>query len=214
MRIFSIGPAICAADSARADSQYGSAEFGKLVCLSTSNRLFYKYEGVSIPWSSSPAMEMNNTTDTSSSGGTDMSNMMMMKAYLHFTKGDTVLFDTIVPSSNGAIVGTCIILCGIAVLERWFCAFTRGVQKRFQVRLVASIALVVDLLLQSKVRETHQTVQHRRIGAYEGNDARWAFCSFPRACAWWPNRYQHDSSLSAHASCHVRFFSICPYLTP
>ncbi|KAJ7598882.1 Ctr copper transporter [Mycena floridula] len=80
-------------------------------------------------------MDMHGSDSTSSNSSSSSSgSMMMMKAYLHFTSGDTLLFDTIVPSSAGAVVGACFVLFFISVLERYLCAYTRGVQQRLQLR--------------------------------------------------------------------------------
>ncbi|KAG7094831.1 hypothetical protein E1B28_005641 [Marasmius oreades] len=70
----------------------------------------------------------NGSTNTTADS---MSMMMMMVPYLHFTKGDAVLFKSITPSSAGAIFGTCLIFFLFAVLERWLHAYRRGVEFRF-----------------------------------------------------------------------------------
>jgi copper transporter 1 len=62
--------------------------------------------------------------------------MMMMKTYLHFTPGDVVLFDTVIPSSAGAVFGTCLVFFVVAVFSRWLHAFRRGSEMRYKVRLV------------------------------------------------------------------------------
>ena len=48
-----------------------------------------------------------------------------MKPYLHFTPGDMLWFMEWVPQSTGAMVGACIGLFFLAILDRWFSA-TRG----------------------------------------------------------------------------------------
>ncbi|KAJ7921387.1 Ctr copper transporter [Mycena leptocephala] len=66
-----------------------------------------------------------------------------MKTYLHFTPGDTLLFNSIVPSSAGAIFGTCLILFLISVGDRYLravcrgleCALPRGQQLRLECQL-------------------------------------------------------------------------------
>ncbi|KAH0834214.1 CTR copper uptake transporter [Lanmaoa asiatica] len=45
-----------------------------------------------------------------------------MLPYLHFTPGDTVWFPGWVPSSAGAMVGTCVGVALLAMLERWLAA--------------------------------------------------------------------------------------------
>ncbi|KAK7058565.1 hypothetical protein VNI00_002201 [Paramarasmius palmivorus] len=73
---------------------------------------------------------MDNSTDSSMS----MSHMMMVP-YLHFTKGaDVLLFKSIVPNSAGAIFGACLIFFVIAIFDRWFHAYYRGVERRFKAR--------------------------------------------------------------------------------
>ncbi|KAF8168674.1 hypothetical protein K438DRAFT_2024926 [Mycena galopus ATCC 62051] len=47
---------------------------------------------------------MTDTSNTTTSMST-----MMMKTYLHFTPGDTLLFDSIAPASGGAIFGACLL---------------------------------------------------------------------------------------------------------
>lgn len=45
-----------------------------------------------------------------------------MLSYLHFTPGDTLWFLGWVPKSSGAMVGTCIALFMLALIERWIAA--------------------------------------------------------------------------------------------
>ncbi|KAJ7072974.1 Ctr copper transporter [Mycena amicta] len=52
-----------------------------------------------------------------------------MKAYLHFTPGDALLFDTIAPSSPGGVFAACLALFLIAVGERSLLAFSRRFAK-------------------------------------------------------------------------------------
>ncbi|KAJ6463185.1 Ctr copper transporter [Mycena vulgaris] len=60
--------------------------------------------------------------------------MMMMKAYLHFTPGDNLIFATIVPTSAGAIFGTCLILFLISAADRYLRAVCRGLERSFAQR--------------------------------------------------------------------------------
>ncbi|KAJ7354018.1 Ctr copper transporter [Mycena albidolilacea] len=87
--------------------------------------------------------DMSNTTSTDSSGSMSM---MIMKAYLHFTPGDTVIFKTIVPTSAGAIFGTCLILFLVSVGERYLRAVCRGINRRLAQRAkrLATVYSVVD----------------------------------------------------------------------
>lgn len=59
------------------------------------------------------AMDMSSSSGSSSSGS-----MSMMVPYLHFTGGDYLFFDTLAPTSNGAIAGACLALAVLAILER------------------------------------------------------------------------------------------------
>ena len=52
----------------------------------------------------------------------------MMVPYLHFTPGDALWFKDWVPKSRGAIVGTCIGLFLLAIVER-FLAALKGVME-------------------------------------------------------------------------------------
>ncbi|KAJ7467696.1 Ctr copper transporter [Mycena latifolia] len=54
-----------------------------------------------------------------------------MKAYLHFTPGDTLIFRGIAPASPGAIFGACLVFFLVSVLERWLRAAARGAEARF-----------------------------------------------------------------------------------
>lgn len=46
----------------------------------------------------------------------------MMKPWLHFTEGDNLYFMGWVPLSSGAVVGACIGLFMLAIVERWVAA--------------------------------------------------------------------------------------------
>ncbi|CAE7157430.1 unnamed protein product [Rhizoctonia solani] len=59
------------------------------------------------------AMDMGGSSSSSSS-----ETMGMMIPYLHFTGGDYLFFDTVAPTSKGAIAGACIALAVLAILER------------------------------------------------------------------------------------------------
>ena len=52
--------------------------------------------------------------------------MVMMVPWLHFTGGDSLIFESWHPSSHGAIAGACIGLVLFAMFERWVNAM-RGV---------------------------------------------------------------------------------------
>ncbi|KAL1745573.1 Ctr copper transporter [Schizophyllum fasciatum] len=57
-----------------------------------------------------------------------------MKAYLHFTEGDVLLFDTIIPSSAGAVFGACLIFFLIAIGECYIRALRRRMDRTFSAR--------------------------------------------------------------------------------
>ena len=54
---------------------------------------------------------------------------MMMKPWLHLTKGDYLFFDTVAPSSPGAIFGACLILFLVGVFDRWFIAYRQHIDR-------------------------------------------------------------------------------------
>jgi copper transporter 1 len=80
------------------------------------------------------SMNMTETMNATSTDSSDSMSMMMMKTYLHFTPGDTLLFNSIIPSSAGAIFGTCLILFLISVGDRYLRAVCRGLERRFAQR--------------------------------------------------------------------------------
>ncbi|KAJ7503363.1 Ctr copper transporter [Mycena galericulata] len=57
-----------------------------------------------------------------------------MKTYLHFTPGDTLIFQSIIPTSPGSIFGACLILFVISVADRYLRAVCRGVERGFSQR--------------------------------------------------------------------------------
>ncbi|KAN0080374.1 CTR copper uptake transporter [Tylopilus felleus] len=80
---------------------------------------------ISIPWSIfalfsfvAPTLSQSNGIDTSMDVPMDLA-VGNMLPYVHFTPGDTVWCLGWVPSSTGAMVGTCIALLLLSVLERW-----------------------------------------------------------------------------------------------
>ncbi|KAG2124056.1 CTR copper uptake transporter [Suillus clintonianus] len=63
----------------------------------------------------------DNGMDMSMDGGISLA-VGNMLAYLHFTPGDNLWFLGWVPKSSGAMVGTCIALFMLALIERWIAA--------------------------------------------------------------------------------------------
>ncbi|KAF5373100.1 hypothetical protein D9758_001495 [Tetrapyrgos nigripes] len=79
-------------------------------------------------------MDMSGSSDNSTSSSSSSSMMMMMVPYLHFTKGDTLLFDTVTPSSPGAIFAGCLIMFLLSILDRYVRAARRGLERRLALR--------------------------------------------------------------------------------
>jgi len=46
----------------------------------------------------------------------------IMKMYLHFTPGDSVLFGPWIPQTDQAVFGTCVGVFMLAMVDRWFSA--------------------------------------------------------------------------------------------
>ncbi|KAJ7686022.1 Ctr copper transporter [Mycena rosella] len=84
-----------------------------------------------------------NMTDSASSTSID-SGMGMMKAYLHFTPGDTLLFAGITPTSPGAVLGACLVFFAVSVAERWLRAAARGAEARFAQRSKRLVSYAFD----------------------------------------------------------------------
>ncbi|KIK71267.1 hypothetical protein GYMLUDRAFT_33410 [Collybiopsis luxurians FD-317 M1] len=86
-------------------------------------------------------MEMGSSSTT-----TNMT--MMMKNYLHFTGGDSLLFQSWHPNSSGALAGACIGLVIVALLERWLFAIRAGLESYWSHK-----ALALDLPNASSATE-------------------------------------------------------------
>lgn len=71
----------------------------------------------------------SNGMDMSMDGAMDLT-MGSMTMWMHFTPGDTVLFYGWVPTSAGAMVGTCIGLFLLALIDRWIAA-SRAVMEAY-----------------------------------------------------------------------------------
>ncbi|EKM57468.1 uncharacterized protein PHACADRAFT_251128 [Phanerochaete carnosa HHB-10118-sp] len=92
----------------------------------------------------SGSMGSNSTMSSNSTASDSSMSMAMMSMYLHFTPGDTVLFDTIAPSSGEAIFGACLIFFLISVFYCWLRAFRRGVEMRCTARARRLVLRRVD----------------------------------------------------------------------
>ncbi|KAI0351108.1 CTR copper uptake transporter [Trametes cingulata] len=74
-----------------------------------------------------------NGMDMSMDGAMNLA-MGQMLPYLHFTPGDIVLFFGWVPSSKSAMVGTCIGLFLLALVERWIAACRAVMESHWRLR--------------------------------------------------------------------------------
>jgi solute carrier family 31 (copper transporter), member 1 len=84
---------------------------------------------------STPTLAMNGM-DMSMDGGMSLASGMM-KTYFHFTPGDILFFQGWVPSSTGSMVGACIGLFLLAIIDRWV-AGCRGCMEAFWGRRLVS----------------------------------------------------------------------------
>ncbi|KAG6328234.1 hypothetical protein ID866_10855 [Astraeus odoratus] len=62
-----------------------------------------------------------------------------MKAWLHFGSGDYLLFQSWIPSSNGAIAGASIAIFIFSILERWLAALRRTQEHRWRTKALALV---------------------------------------------------------------------------
>lgn len=67
---------------------------------------------------------MDSMTGMDSEGDTTLMSGMMIP-YLHFTPGDILWFEGWVPESVGAMIGACIGLFMLALIDRWLAAMRR-----------------------------------------------------------------------------------------
>ncbi|KAJ8084638.1 hypothetical protein PM082_003412 [Marasmius tenuissimus] len=80
--------------------------------------------------------DMGDMGDSTSMGDSSSSHMAhMMVPYLHFTMGvDTILFESIVPNSAGAVFGVSLIFFLVSIFNQWLHGYRRGAEKRFAQR--------------------------------------------------------------------------------
>ena len=78
-----------------------------------------------------------NGMDMSMDGAMDLA-VGQMLPYLHFTPGDMLWFLGWVPQSAGAMVGTCIGLFLLGVVERWIAACVAVMQAHWAKRYASS----------------------------------------------------------------------------
>jgi hypothetical protein len=65
----------------------------------------------------------------------------MMIPWLHFTPGDTLLFQNWVPTERGPIFGACFGLFMLAILDRWLAALRRFMEAWWSEQFVLCFAL-------------------------------------------------------------------------
>jgi len=118
------------------------------------------------------SMNMNMTMD----GGMAMTAPSMLP-YLHFTPGDTIWFLRWAPSSNGAMVGTCIGLLFLGLMDRGLAAIRATAEHRWrrQTQVIAENkcdsakqkAAVDDKLFDSSslpvAEQSTSSINHRRL---------------------------------------------------
>ena len=79
----------------------------------------------------------DNGMDMSMDGAMDLV-MGQMLPYLHFTPGDMLWFMGWVPQSTGAVIGTCIGLFLLAIVERWIATCRVVMQAHWAKRCVSN----------------------------------------------------------------------------
>ncbi|KAF8527871.1 Ctr copper transporter [Hysterangium stoloniferum] len=91
-------------------------------------------------------MDSTDMSGMTMMGGGTMGGMMM--PWLHFTKGDNLFFMAWVPLSTGAVIGACIGLFLLAIIDRWVSAMRAVMQlywsRRTEEILAARSAMLND----------------------------------------------------------------------
>ena len=92
----------------------------------------------------------DNGMDMSMDGGMSLSmgNMIM---YLHFTPGDTLWFLGWVASSSGAMVGACIGLFMLGMVDRWLGAMRAVMEMHWHARCASARVRLAPLVLTSSI---------------------------------------------------------------
>lgn len=85
------------------------------------NMAAYSFLLLSAVFLSPKVLASTNGMDMSTDGPMDLMNGNML-FYLHFTPGDTLWFQGWVPQSDGAMVGACIGIFMLALVDRWLAA--------------------------------------------------------------------------------------------
>lgn len=78
--------------------------------------------------SQSPTVEMQTSM-------TNGSMPTMMVPWLHFTGGDRLFFQSLHPTSSGAIAGACIVLALLSIFDRWIAARRNALDYYWRQRL-------------------------------------------------------------------------------
>lgn len=102
----------------------------------------------------------DNGMDMSMDGGMTLTEGQMLP-YLHFTTGDMLWFMGWVPQSSGAMVGACIGLFLLAIVERWI-ATCRAVMQAHWAKRYVSLPSSYALRLMSPQSCHHALRQDER----------------------------------------------------
>ena len=98
----------------------------------------------------------DNGMDMSMDGSMDLAEGQMLP-YLHFTRGDIVLFYGWVPSTKKAMVGACIGMFLLALVERWIAACRGLMEAHWRKRYVVLVSMTVNPLLSPTPRHIVST---------------------------------------------------------
>ncbi|KDR77916.1 hypothetical protein GALMADRAFT_65303 [Galerina marginata CBS 339.88] len=101
----------------------------------------------------SPAVQADNGMDMSMDGAMALTGANMVP-YLHFTPGDTLWFLGWVPKSKGAMVGTCIGLFLLALVDRWLASIRATAENYWRRR---SQIILTNKLNASPVKQSSTT---------------------------------------------------------
>lgn len=87
-----------------------------------------------------------------------------MLSYLHFTPGDILWFQGWVPASAGAMVGTCIGLFLLAMVERWIAAARAVMQGHWTQRYGVTAVVFTIGCLTRDTQSPHRSSGYRQRG--------------------------------------------------
>ncbi|KAI0312562.1 Ctr copper transporter family-domain-containing protein [Amylostereum chailletii] len=103
----------------------------------------------------------DNGMDMSMDDGMTMT-MGNMLTYLHFTPGDNLWFLGWVPASAGAMVGTCLGLFLLALVERWLAASKAVMEAHWHARALVEMANRANTLPEHAERKTTTKLANAR----------------------------------------------------